>query len=109
MDDSALVFLSLIMIVAGLYFGYLWISAIFTIVLFTAILTQKGEKAETFAGPKVRPIIIKRKYVGPESIYPKEMKIKVSTKDYGTGTPIYVEAAKGAGFSIGKFLKSIFR
>ncbi len=41
--------------------------------------TQKPLPVST-GKPKVRPIIVKRRYAGPASIYPSRMKIKVNPK-----------------------------
>ena len=77
-DTSSLLFL-----IGGVLFGFfakmLWLSAVFFIVLALFVLSSKEAphaKAAP-AGPKIRPVIIRRRYVGPESIYPAKMNIRM--------------------------------
>jgi hypothetical protein len=57
----------------------LWLSFIFVIVLLAYIVIGLKPKKEVYVavpkGPRVQPIVIRRKYIGPESIYPSKMEI----------------------------------
>jgi len=101
--------LAIILIFVGLVYNQIWLSIVFFAVLMAALLSGKdsGEKPVA-TGPKVRPIIVKRKYVGPESIYPKEMKVRVTAEDYGTGMPWKIQGPQRLGEGLGKMLKRLF-
>ena len=108
MEDIVTVVFVCIAILIGFYINQLWLSIIFAVVLLALLFTPSAEgKRAAQAGPKVRPVIVKRKYVGPESIYPKEMKIRITSGAYGTGTPWYVKAPKTIGSGIGGAIKNI--
>lgn len=67
-------------ILLGFFLGHIWVSLIFAAVVVAIILTTPLPKAtgSEEAGPIVRPVIVQRKYVGPESIYPEKMKVKIA-------------------------------
>ncbi len=108
--ESLIGVLAVILIFAGLFFNQIWLSIIFFAVLMAALLSGKdsGEKSVA-TGPKVRPIIVKRKYVGPESIYPKQMKVRVTEEKFGTGMPWSILAPQRLGEGVGKVLRSAFK
>lgn len=113
METDALTFLFiLIIILIGYYLKQLWISFIFVIILgaFLLVGRKKAPKAvPRGGGTKIRPIIIKRKYVGPKSIYPEKMKIKYSPdlpKDWREYGPEPVGKAVGTGI---RWLKNLFK
>jgi energy-coupling factor transporter transmembrane protein EcfT len=106
-DATTLVFLCAAIFV-GFYLRFVWFSVIFIIVLALFLWAGKGERGTMVPvpeGPMVRPIIVKRRYVGPESIYPSYMKIRVSKPGFWSGDPWWENAGKG----IGKFLGPLFR
>ena len=107
--ESLIAVLAIILIFAGLFFNQVWLSIIFFAVLMAALLSGKesGEKPAP-SGTKVRPIIVKRKYVGPESIYPKEMKVRVTAEDFGAGKPWRILGPQTLGEGVGKMLKKLF-
>jgi len=107
-DTLTLVFVCTV-ILAGFFLNQIWISLIFAIALFALLFSGAGEKTRASSpGVQVRPIIVKRKYVGPESIYPKEMKIQITPEEFKTGTPVSIEAPSKFGTGIGKLIKKLF-
>ncbi len=83
MAGEGTVILAFVLILLGFYFQQLWVSFIFVIVILALIATTPTKKSRRQAvprGPIVRPIIVKRRYIGPKSIYPEKMKIKISDK-----------------------------
>ena len=112
--DAVTLIIVLIIIILGFYFKQLWISLIFVAVLFVLLLATRSKKAPsasvpTGGGARVRPIIVKRKYTGPESIYPKKMVIKYTPKwpsDWREYGPEPVGKAIG---SFGRWLKNLFK
>ena len=105
--ESLIAVLAIIGIFAGLAFNQIWLSIVFFAVLMAALLSGKENRTQAAPGPKVRPIIVKRKYVGPESIYPKEMKVRVTAEDFGTGMPWRVLGPQRLGEGVGKMLKKL--
>ena len=110
MEDSLTLAFVVIVIVASLYFGQIWLSIIFGVVLIALLVygSRGNASGPSPSGPAVRPIIVKRKYVGPESIYPQEMKIRVTSEKFGTGMPWRVSSPQKFGESIGKLLGGLF-
>ncbi len=110
MEDGLTLAFVVIAIVASLYLGQVWLSIIFGVVLIALLVygSKDGIGRLPASGPAVRPIIVKRKYVGPESIYPKEMKIRVTSEKFGTGMPWRVSSPQKFGESIGKLLSGVF-
>lgn len=72
----------------GLRFNMAWLSVISGLLLVAYAFGTRTETKPVSQGgkPKIRPIIVKRRYEGPASIYPSQMKIKVNpmwnTKDW---------------------------
>ena len=101
--------LAIVLIFVGLVYNQIWLSIVFFAVLMAVLLSGKesGEKPVA-TGPKVRPIIVKRKYVGPESIYPKEMKVRVTEEKFGAPMPWRVLGPQRLGEGVGKMLKKLF-
>ncbi|MCD6522157.1 MAG: hypothetical protein J7K68_00250 [Candidatus Diapherotrites archaeon] len=65
----------------GLYKNMLWLAVIGGFLLFAYMYGARNEKAVPTGGagkPKIRPIIVRRRYEGPPSIYPSLMKIRVN-------------------------------
>lgn len=77
-DTSSVLFL-----IGGVLFGFfakmLWLSVVFFIVLALFVFGAKPAPSTKAApaGPRIRPVIIRRRYVGPESIYPAKMNIRM--------------------------------
>lgn len=79
----------------GFQYGMLWLSVISGLILAAYVMGfRKGKRPVASGKPKVRPIIVKRRYTGPASIYPSKMKIKVNPK---WDTRTWWERALGAG------------
>ena len=107
MDPFTFVMLSLV-IALGLYGNMMWLSVIGGLLLVGYMF---GKRTETIpvptGGPKIKPIIIKRRYDGPPSIYPSLMKIRVNPNwntwkwwenavgAAGTGTGLGLAALRG--------------
>ncbi len=108
MANEGIVVLSFILILLGFYLKQLWLSFIFIMVIFALLLTRPSKKAKKAAprGPVVRPIIVKRKYVGPESIYPEKMHVKITPR---TPDDWYEVGGEYLGGFIGKSLRFIKR
>jgi len=92
--------LTLLLLVAiiwiGLWVPNMWfISVIGGILLFTYAWGTRMDKRPPApaGGLKVRPIVVQRKYVGPESIYPRYMQMRVNPK---WDTRKWFEQASGA-------------
>jgi hypothetical protein len=101
--------LAIVLIFVGLVYNQIWLSIVFFAVLMAALLSGKESgKSPAPSGPAVRPIIVKRKYVGPESIYPKEMKVRITAEDFGSGMPWKISAPQRFGEGFGKMLKRLF-
>jgi hypothetical protein len=66
----------------GLYGNMTWLALIGGILLALYASGARRDKPlpEDPTKPKIRPIIVKRRYSGPESIYPSRMKIRVNPK-----------------------------
>jgi len=110
MEDSLTLAFVVIVIIASLYFGQVWLAIIFGVVLIALLIYGSNGNA---SGPSpsdqaVRPIIVKRKYVGPESIYPKEMKIRVTSEKFGAGKPMWMLAPEKIGEGFGKLIGGLF-
>jgi len=107
--EQLIALLAIAFIFVGIFYNQIWLSIIFFAVLMAALLSGKeGGKSPARSDPAVRPIIVKRKYVGPESIYPKEMKVRVTSEKYGTGMPWRIGAPQTLGEGVGKILKKLF-
>lgn len=112
--DAVTLIVILIAILLGFYFKQIWISLIFVVILFALLLAARSKKAPSAPVPrgaevKVKPIIVKRKYTGPESIYPKKMVIKYTPKwpsDWREYGPEPVGKAVGGFF---RWLKNLFK
>ena len=86
----------------GFRYGMLWLSVIGGLILVAYVMGFRKEKKPVASGkPKVRPIIVKRRYTGPASIYPSKMKIKVNPR---WDTRNWWESAFGAGGAIAGLL-----
>ena len=101
MEDSNVFIISLMAIIVGFFFNQIWISLIFAAVMFLVLIQGKAPEAkkskDNVPMPLVRPIIVKRKYTGPESIYPSKMEITYNPK-YDPGD------WKGKSESVGSFI-----
>jgi len=66
----------------GFTYNMAWLSLISIVLLLVYVFgTRTRPSAPVASGkPKVRPIIVKRRYTGPASIYPSTMKIRVNPK-----------------------------
>ena len=110
MEDGLTLAFAVIVIVASLYFGQVWLSIIFGVVLIALLVygSRGGSGRSSASGPAVRPIIVKRKYVGPESIYPKEMKIRVTSEKFGAGKPGWMLGPEKIGEGFGRLIGGLF-
>ena len=105
--DAVSVIFFFMVIFLGFYFKMVWLSIIFVIILLVYLYgagSMKEVRGEAVPkGPMVRPIVVKRRYVGPESIYPKKMFMWVSKPGWWTGDPWWQYAGKGVskGLSAG--------
>jgi energy-coupling factor transporter transmembrane protein EcfT len=113
MEDALTFVIICAVILAGFYLRQIWISIIFALILVLVMIfgrkTPSAAPSGGGGGPKVRPIIVKRKYVGPESIYPKKMLIKYqpdTPSDWREYGPEAVGNFVGSG---AKWLKSLFK
>jgi len=106
--NSSVLLISLLAILIGFYFKQFWLSIIFIIALVLVLGLEGKPKARgtPSGGPKVQPIIVKRKYVGPESIYPEKMKIEYNPRGYNwkSKTEAFGKAI-GSGF---RWFKNLF-
>lgn len=102
---TTLLLLSIVWI--GFSYNMLWLGLIGGFLLVAYLMGfRKERKAVPTGGPKVRPIIVKRRYTGPASIYPSKMKIKVKP-DWDTRD--WWERAFGAGGSAAGLFMQAFR
>jgi hypothetical protein len=69
------------------------IGAFLLVAYFYGARTQKAAPSGGVKRPKVRPIIVRRRYAGPESIYPSDMKMYVENN---WNTMAWWEKALGA-------------
>lgn len=98
---------------AGFFLKQLWISAIFLIVLVLYVYAaRKPEYAPVPSAsgpgePLIRPIVVKRRYVGPESIYPDYMKIRVTKPGWWSGDPMWEISENLIGRSTGRITRWI--
>ena len=107
--ESIIAVLAIVLIFVGLFYNQIWLSIIFFAVLMAALLSgREGQEKPSAPPTKVRPIIVKRKYVGPESIYPKEMKVRVTAEDFGAPMPWRILGPQRLGEGFGKMLKKLF-
>jgi hypothetical protein len=111
MEDTLTLVFVCVVILIGFYLGQIWLSLIFAIILLALLFSsaKSGTAEPSAGGPAIRPIIVKRKYVGPESIYPPKMKINITKEEFGTGTPLQVSSQEEIGKSIGKVMGKLFK
>ena len=82
--DPMTVILLVLMIAMGVYANMIWISVIGGLLFLAYVYgARSGDKEPVPEGegtpkPKIRPIIVQRKYVGPPSIYPATMSMRVN-------------------------------
>ncbi|NYZ80124.1 hypothetical protein H0N95_02635 [Candidatus Micrarchaeota archaeon] len=109
MENASVFLICLIAILGGFVTGQIWLSIIFAAAVFFIIAfgagKNKEEKPEAVPSPLVRPIIVKRKYIGPASIYPEKMEINYNPDDPPPG---YKGKSKPAGLAIGRGLRWLF-
>lgn len=109
MENAPIFLTCLLVILAGFITGQIWLSIIFAAAVFFIIAFGSGKneekKPEAVPTPLVRPIIVKRKYVGPSSIYPEKMEIIYNPADAPTG---YKGKSKPIGKAIGSGLRWLF-
>lgn len=82
MSKALFLFGALVVFLLGVYLKQAVPGAIAATVLVAVALaggstTKASAPARTSSGVKVQPIIVRRKYVGPENIYPEKMDIVV--------------------------------
>lgn len=101
-DAYSLVFICMIILI-GYYVHMIWLSFIFAGVFLCFLLAarKKPEPVAVPAGPKIRPIVVKRRYVGPESIYPRKQLIRVTEPGWWENQPWWEFASKNVGKGIG--------
>ena len=102
---TTLLLLSIVWI--GFSYNMLWLGIIGGVLFVVYVMGFRQEKRPVASGgPKIRPIIVKRRYTGPASIYPSKMKIKVRP-DWDTRK--WWERAFGAGGSLMGLISQGFR
>lgn len=107
--DSA----SLLFLIAGVFFGFfakmLWLSVVFFVVLVLYVFGSKEapSAAAVPAGPRIRPVIIRRRYMGPASIYPQKMSLRVRP-DWKDPT-IFETATDSLGKATGAVMSRVIR
>ncbi len=90
----------------GLRYSMLWLSVISGLILVAYLMGFRKERHAVASGkPKIRPIIVKRRYTGPASIYPSKMKIKVHPN---WDTREWWERALGGGGAVAGLLAQGF-
>lgn len=93
------ILLAFFLLFIGFANGWLWLYApvgLFLLITIAGMGSPPKKKAPAAApGPLVRPIVIRKKYVGPPSIYPEKMKMFVVPRwDHNT---TFAKAARGLG------------
>ena len=83
MEKAVIYLLILITLLFGVYFELIFMAMIVSTLLLLLIAIKPASKpvSKSDSKPQVRPIIVKRKYVGPESIYPSKMTIRMNPKN----------------------------
>ena len=83
--DALSVLVLFVVILVGFFLKQFWISVIFGVLLFLVIVFGRspagagaGAARAGAAGPNVRPIIVKRRYVGEPSLFPGKMDIMLA-------------------------------
>jgi len=69
------------LVLYAIYNNFLWLAVPITLLLITNYAgSDKYNKAPAASskGPYIRPIVIKKKYVGPASIYPSKMDMRIT-------------------------------
>ena len=97
--------LLMLVVLLGIYGKMLWVAVVGGIILLAyAYGSAKSipSRAVPTGGPKIRPIIVQRRYEGPESIYPPFMKIRVNPK-WGGGK-WFENAGQGIGQALLSFM-----
>ncbi len=72
------------MVIVGIYLRWMWLAAIGIALLIAYLFAATSKKARAPTGgkkPKIRPIIVKRRY-DVESIYPSKMSIRLNPHYY---------------------------
>ena len=63
----------------GFSYNMVWLAVIAGALLLAYLFGTRGKPKPVSSGkPKVRPIIVQRRYDGPKSIYPEKMSIKMN-------------------------------
>jgi hypothetical protein len=108
-DATTLIFICAAIFI-GFYARLVWFSVIFVVVLFLFLVAGRHGREMPVAvpeGPMIRPIVVKRRYVGPESIYPEYMKIRVSQPSFWSGDPWWENSGKQIGKLLGRTLNRL--
>ena len=94
--------LAMVLVLAGVYVESVLLPALIAAAVLL-LVSREPKKGGGGSGAKVKvqPIIVKRKYEGPESIYPKEITIT----EPGSPPTRWKEAGKHTGSLVGKSLK----
>ncbi|MCD4740346.1 hypothetical protein K8R43_04090 [archaeon] len=97
MDVLTLVLLFLIIVMGMTVPNMQFISLIGGIIMATYIFGAREDHRPPApaGGIKVRPIVVQRRYVGPDSIYPQEMKMRVNPA--WDSRPWFEQASAAAG------------
>jgi hypothetical protein len=94
------IILAAFLLMLGIVNGWIWLYlpvGLFLIVTIAGLdrPVKKGKAPAVSTGPQVRPIVIRKKYVGPPSIYPERMKMFVVPRwDHNS---MWEKSAKGLG------------
>lgn len=82
-DNTVMLILACLIIVAGFYIKQFWLSIFFAFIVVAIAMVAKpapGHAPSGAKGPLVQPIVIRRRYTGPATLYPEKMKIFEDTE-----------------------------
>ncbi len=85
------------------------ITGIATALTYTTTKTTAQKTPQSSSSPKVQPIKVKRKYDGPDSIYPEKMKIDLDPASTGMKSVPLKRGLGGLGKAIGGGTKRIVK
>ncbi len=94
--------LAMVLVLAGIYVESVLVPAVIAAAILVLVSREPAKKSKgSGARVKVQPIIVKRKYEGPESIYPEEITIT----EPGKPPTRWKEAGKTTGNLVGNLTK----
>ncbi len=106
---ASVLILAFVIVLAGAYLENLLIPAVITSVILIVVSKDTAKKgSKKGSNVKVQPIIVKRKYEGPESIYPEEIEIVETAKPKAGWKAAGETTGKAVGNLFGKIWKELF-